>query len=1062
MTVRLYLAPAAGGKTAYLVAEALRRSRDLRATPRVVVPTRLQARSWRRRVAESGGALGVHVGTFEDLYREILYAAGEVVTRLSDPIQFRLLRTLVDSLPLEHYAPLREAPGFVQVVRDLVRELKAGGVLPEDLAEAARGMGGEPRLVELAQIYTAYQERLQREGWADFAGVGWMAAEALECDPAIGTEWPCLFVDGFDDLTTVQLRVLRHLAGRVGDLTITLTGAIDSRARDAVHKRFRRTQSRLEEALQISALPLLPAPGGVRSPHPVLAHLESTLFGPATSPQPSGGAIALVAAPDREGEVREALRWIKARIVRDGLRPSDIALICRSLESYRTFVFQTAEEFGLPVEVHAGLPLRSNPAVAALLDLVSLPHAHNNEGSFPWRMTVESWRSPYFDWGACAPPGEEPIAITPEDALALDLVARWGSVVGGEEQWEEVFDLLGASEPGRDRDEEGPRIPDHLPVGDAATALRERFHRFARRIAPPEGEHPCRLFVGWLEALIGDAEPPEDGSPRDLGLVRRILNGPEQLRERDWAALNALKDVLRGLVWAEEALACPPRTFRDFLDELVSAAGAATYRVPLPPGKDAVLVASVTQARGLPFRAVALVGLAEGEFPRALTEDPFLRDADRRRLQEICGLALDLSTDSAEAEYFYEAATRAREQHLLTRPRIADNGAPWQASPYWDELRRRVEVAPRRRTRRTYAEAAEAASWPDLLSGAAASGDAEVWTWARARQPRRCAEIEGAAELVALRADLRPDRTDHRTGDLQPWSEDLRRTYGPGHTWSASRLEGYRTCPFFFFVANVLGLEPRRAPTEGLDARQLGNLYHRILEELYRATGDAAEVEMLLSRLEEVATPILDAAPRVEQFRPTAWWEQSRAEILENVRRSVVALESLDAAFRPYAQELSFGIGETPALVLGEGEDRFRMRGYIDRVDRAADGSVRIVDYKTGGPSSYSHRAVAEGKKLQLPLYALAARDALDVAPIVEGFYWHVRQAEPSPFTLGNFRSDSGSGPQAAMELAAAHAWEAVQGIRNGYFVPHAPDGGCPAYCPAAGFCWHYDPPAWF
>jgi hypothetical protein len=57
MTVTLYLAPAAAGKTAYLVAEARRLAQNLTHTPRVVVPTRLQARAWRRRLAEAGGAL---------------------------------------------------------------------------------------------------------------------------------------------------------------------------------------------------------------------------------------------------------------------------------------------------------------------------------------------------------------------------------------------------------------------------------------------------------------------------------------------------------------------------------------------------------------------------------------------------------------------------------------------------------------------------------------------------------------------------------------------------------------------------------------------------------------------------------------------------------------------------------------------------------------------------------------------------------------------------------------------------------------------------------------------
>ncbi|MGC9396795.1 MAG: UvrD-helicase domain-containing protein [Anaerolineae bacterium] len=225
MPIHLYLAPATSGKTTYLVAQARALSAGLTATPRVVVPAQLQVRAWQRRLAEMGGALGVRVGTFDTLYREILRAAGEVYVLLTEPIQYRLLRALIAEAPLQHYAPLRNRPGFAQVVQGFVRELKAGGVPPDAFARAVEALGGEPRLLELAQLYTAYQERLQHEGWADFAGLGWLTAEALAHHPDVGRDWSHLFVDGFDDLTSVQVDVLRHLAGRVDELVITLTGS---------------------------------------------------------------------------------------------------------------------------------------------------------------------------------------------------------------------------------------------------------------------------------------------------------------------------------------------------------------------------------------------------------------------------------------------------------------------------------------------------------------------------------------------------------------------------------------------------------------------------------------------------------------------------------------------------------------------------------------------------------------------------------------------------------------------------------------------------------------------
>ena len=53
------------------------------APSRVLVSPRLQVRSCRPQLGETGGAMGVRLLTLDDLYAECLDAAGEVYTRLS-------------------------------------------------------------------------------------------------------------------------------------------------------------------------------------------------------------------------------------------------------------------------------------------------------------------------------------------------------------------------------------------------------------------------------------------------------------------------------------------------------------------------------------------------------------------------------------------------------------------------------------------------------------------------------------------------------------------------------------------------------------------------------------------------------------------------------------------------------------------------------------------------------------------------------------------------------------------------------------------------------------------
>jgi len=122
---------------------------------------------------------------------------------------------------------------------------------------------------------------------------------------------------------------------------------------------------------------------------------------------------------------------------------------------------------------------------------------------------------------------------------------------------------------------------------------------------------------------------------------------------------------------------------------------------------------------------------------------------------------------------------------------------------------------------------------------------------------------------------------------------------------------------------------------------------------------------------------------------------------------------------------------------------------------------IRIIDYKTSASYGFTHQAVREGKKLQLPLYALAAQSALKLGMIQEGFYFHVRSAETSGFKLSSFKINGKKGPLAAMENAVGISWKAVRAVQDGSFEPKTPDNGCPDYCPAAEFCWHYRPKRW-
>lgn len=159
------------------------------------------------------------------------------------------------------------------------------------------------------------------------------------------------------------------------------------------------------------------------------------------------------------------------------------------------------------------------------------------------------------------------------------------------------------------------------------------------------------------------------------------------------------------------------------------------------------------------------------------------------------------------------------------------------------------------------------------------------------------------------------------------------------------------TCPLLFRFRSI-----DRLPEEPSAAAVRGSLVHRALETLFDLpaqdrTVDAA-ADLVVRAFDELVRDEPEAAAVV----------QTDDGASPDVRALLDAYFGLEDPRRlePHAREL----GVSAQLM-----QSFEVRGFIDRVDRTADGDIRIVDYKTGR----SPGAGFEGKAMfQMRFYALA------------------------------------------------------------------------------------------
>ncbi|MFQ5942317.1 MAG: PD-(D/E)XK nuclease family protein [Anaerolineales bacterium] len=1011
-TTTILLSPAAGGKTERLVELLVSDAQSIR--PRwAVLPDHVQVSSFRRRIAQAGGALGVSVGTFGDLFQEILARAGRPIAITPEPARQRILRSALRHLEaherIPYYQPIAKTPGFLTAVGEAIGELKRARVSPESVGELDRA-----GVREIALIFSEYEGQLRAIPWTDRGGLNDLAIEALNENASLLAEMPLIAVDGFDSFDSAQLEALAALARQVGRLIVSLPGS--DRSDRTAYRRFRRPLVRLQAALPKAVVEELERTVDAATP---LQRLESGLFEQEAAKFESGGSIELIESRSPADESREALRWIKAHMIRNRIALEDCAVVAPDPEFYGSLLRRAAAEFGVQLRFTHGRPLSQAPSISSLMELLEL-----SRSNWPRRLTLQAVRSPYLNlttWGLDA-----------GDALALDAASHAGQVIEGFDQWEQALTQLSQAEAVEVTEKDLPSFS--APKGESALRLLNAMQELAGRLTPT-ANRSTSSWVEWLENLLDELEFAERTND-----------------ERDRPAFLRLRETLRALVLGEMVADGMDLSYGEFLDELGTAVEAATYREGRPLYEPAVRVLRSLEARGGRYQAVVVMGLSEGLMPKVEREDPFLDEETRQALGLESRLGLE------QGGLFYQAVTRADAHLLLTRPYLADDGETWEASPFWRSVERMLADLPRRIRPEAPRPLQEAGSPEELI----------FWGVRRGGMPasllephaERWAQLQHAQRMLLARGE--PQAAGPYEGDLSKQKALLERRFGPGHMWSPSRLETYGTCPHMFYSAYLLGLEVREPPTAGLDPAQLGLLLHEILEEVYPAASDPADVESVLEELERVAGPIMDHAPEKRGFRPTPLWEIEREQYAEALRETVRALAEEGSGWTPVEFEMTFGIDQNAPLEMEAGGSTLKVRGIIDRLDRREDGGLRVIDYKTGA-GRLNARELDEGRRIQLPLYALAAQEALGMGEVVEGFYWAILAAKRGSLRLSNYRAlDEGGavGPEVAYATARSHVGNIVEGVSSGRYEPIPPPGGCPSYCPAAAYCWRYQPQA--
>lgn len=267
----------------------------------------------------------------------------------------------------------------------------------------------------------------------------------------------------------------------------------------------------------------------------------------------------------------------------------------------------------------------------------------------------------------------------------------------------------------------------------------------------------------------------------------------------------------------------------------------------------------------------------------------------------------------------------------------------------------------------------------------------------------------------------------------------------PAHG-GAALLKSQSLCPFRAFMEYRLHVRPLEESAIGFDARERGGFLHKALQIVWQRV----QTQQCLNALtpDELKAIVAEAAEQAVRPRQLGALEQVSSQA-ERQRLNELILEWLEIE---RARKIPF-IVETL-----EGERLFEAPGLklqlrVDRIDRLPDGSVLLMDYKSGSMSRERLKCPRPHEP-QLLVYAAACEDQVDGFFFVELQSRNARAVGAGRDKYFNSHSVDVKGDAWDSVLSGSEAEVArlAGEFVSGYAAVDPISGAC-NYCPAASIC---------
>lgn len=841
----------------------------------------------------------------------------------------------------------------VPVMLSAYQEMRAYAVSPARLGQIADNLPESSQIKrkfgDIALVCT-YYEALLREKYADTADDLDRLAELLKENAFFAD---CnVYIDSFASFTAQEYRILEQIFRQAKSATVALM--CDGPDGHQLH--FAEVYDTCAKLRGLAAKWGIPTDEeifteNIRARYAALSFAQTYLWrldlhketayrgdlfapngGSAPPVRPTAPPVRLVKCPDPFTEA-EAVAADIARRVREGARYRDFAVVMRGTADYEGIIDALFEKYKIPFFMSLSSDLESKALVKLIFSALAI-HA----GGWHQRDVAA-----FLKTGLCR--------LSPEECDLFDFYTTVWRIHGRRytdgRPWNMNPDGFAA--------ELTPRGQEIL---QKVNAVREKIipvlqNFFAAFTPDATFESVSRALFYFLQEL----EVPRTLSEQAAMAYQAGDFARADELVRLW---NILSDALDAAVDAVGALKVNAATYQKLLRLMLSEVEISA----IPTTSDEVIVGSADLLRTGEVRHLYLLGVVEGKFPAAVSDNGIFTESDRQLLAQYgVSLSPDLSLRaSRELFFFYRALCFATDSVTVLYPAAELSGSAQVPSLAVKRLALLLpDVNPIVYDQvpvmdRLY-EREAAFDYISLLEGLP-----------EGRALRRIFEADetGRLKLELVRLPLSQKRCkidDRLAAEL----------FGKKISLTQARLDTYVLCHFSYFCKYVLKLREERQAD--FSRRDIGNFVHYILERLLRQLTERTDLELEALTDSTIRQYIREICP--EDYRDAARLNH----LFTRLRRSLLLVgEDLQAElkqtqFTPRYFELNIARGDgslpAPLTFTLDNNAEVSVYGVIDRVDtyrKGEDVYVRVIDYKTGS-KKFALSDLYKGLNLQLLIY---------------------------------------------------------------------------------------------